>query len=224
MNTCMELNLNKNWIKALQPEFEKKYFTELITRVDLEYQTKKIFPLQTDIFNAFNFCQLPNIKVVILGQDPYHENGQAHGLAFSVPENISIPPSLKNIFKEIKSDIGTDIPTSGNLEKWSTQGVLLLNSTLTVEEGSANSHAKFDWQSFTDAVIKLISKEQKHVVFLLWGAFAQSKRPLIDETRHFILTAPHPSPLSAHRGFFGCKHFSQTNNYLTKNKQTPIIW
>jgi uracil-DNA glycosylase len=176
------------------------------------------------VFNAFAQCPFDTVKVVILGQDPYHGKGQAHGLAFSVPDHVPIPPSLQNIYKEIKNDIGTDVPQTGNLERWAKQGVLLLNATLTVEQGNPGSHQGRGWEVFTDAVIQKISKEKEHVVFLLWGKFAQSKSSLIDENKHLILKAAHPSPFSAHNGFFGCHHFSKTNSYLQSHGKGPIVW
>jgi uracil-DNA glycosylase len=183
-----------------------------------------VYPTEENIFAALNLCPLGKVKVVILGQDPYHGPDQAHGLAFSVPDDIAIPPSLQNIYKEIATDIGIPIPLSGNLTKWAEQGVLLLNSTLTVAAGKPLSHAKYGWEQFTDAVITLVSEKHDNVVFLLWGSFAVSKRPLIDEGKHLVLTAPHPSPLSAYRGFFGCRHFSQCNDYLLAHHKQPIRW
>jgi len=209
---------------ALATEFNKAYFLKLTKYVDNAYLEHAVFPPEKQIFSAFNHCPLPKVSVVILGQDPYHGPKQAHGLAFSVPEGIPVPPSLKNIYKEIESDIGCKTLTSGNLLPWAAQGVLLLNSTLTVTAGIASSHQSLGWETFTDAVIATISEKHEHVVFMLWGTYAQSKRQLIDETKHLILIAPHPSPLSAYRGFFGCKHFSQTNTYLQKQGKKAINW
>ena len=220
----MLATLESSWQKILVKEIEKQYFKHLEVFVEDSYKKSFIFPPMEEIFNAFNYCSFNQLHVVILGQDPYHNEGQAHGLAFSVPTNVSIPPSLRNIYKEIHSDIGVPFPPQGNLERLATQGVLLLNCTLTVEAGKAGSHQGKGWEQFTDAVIQKISQEKSHVVFLLWGAYAQSKQQLIDESKHLVLNAPHPSPLSAHRGFFGSKHFSQTNNYLQKHGQTPITW
>lgn len=216
--------LDPNWQKLLAAEFEKPYWHELETKVTQAYQNSVVFPPKENIFNAFNLCSLDKLKVVIIGQDPYHGQGQAHGLAFSVPDKVKIPPSLKNIYKEIESDIGTPISANGNLQPWAKQGVLLLNATLTVEESKAGAHQKFGWETFTDAVIENISKQKEHVVFLLWGAFAESKASLIDDTKHLVLKTTHPSPLSAYRGFLGCQHFSQTNQYLKKHSQPEIIW
>lgn len=220
----MTVQIEKTWDTALARELQKPYFRQLGTRVQKAYQNSTVYPAYIDIFAALSHCPLPTVKVVILGQDPYHGPGQAHGLAFSVPNGIDIPPSLRNIYKEIVSDIGVSTPDSGNLIRWADQGVLLLNTTLTVEAGKPASHSIWGWGTFTDRVIQTISQEREHVVFLLWGAHALSKRPLIDEQKHLVVTAPHPSPLSAYRGFFGCKHFSQTNNYLMTQRETPIIW
>ncbi len=212
------------WNQALLAEYAKPYFAELSTQVNTAYVIGSVYPPASELFAAFIHCPLPQVQVVILGQDPYHGERQAHGLAFSVPDGIAIPPSLRNIYKEIESDLGTLAPTSGNLTRWAEQGVLLLNSTLTVAAGSPASHSRWGWEEFTDVVIQTVSHKRSHVVFLLWGAFAISKRALIDEQKHMVLTAPHPSPLSAHRGFFGCRHFSQTNTYLAKQGHIPIIW
>lgn len=220
----MNVQIEPGWMVALQAEFAKGYFVELMNTVTKEYSEKTVFPLDKDIFTAFNACPYHSLKVVILGQDPYHGDRQAQGLAFSVPEDVAIPPSLKNIFKEIQSDVNGAMPHSGNLMHWSQQGVLLLNSTLTVEKGVPGSHQGLGWERFTDAVIKKISEDTQHIVFLLWGNFAISKRSLIDENKHLVLTAPHPSPLSAYRGFFSCKHFNQTNKYLKENNLPEIIW
>ena len=220
----MNTDLGTTWDKYLRQEIEKEYFKDLIRALDVSYTKTTVFPSEDNIFNAFKLCSLEDTKVVILGQDPYHGAGQAHGLSFSVPDGIKIPPSLKNIYKEIADDLSKDIPKSGNLEKWARQGVMLLNSTLTVEEGQAGFHQGWGWETFTDKVIEVISNEKENVVFLLWGKFAQDKASLIDETKHLVLRAPHPSPLSAHRGFLGCKHFSQTNSYLRDNNQDQVEW
>jgi len=220
----MKLILPPDWRPYLQAEVSQSYFKDLSRALTLAYKNRLVYPSQENIFNAFTLTSLQNIKVVILGQDPYHGEGQAHGLSFSVPDGVKIPPSLRNIYKELAADTGVDIPDSGNLEHWATQGVFLLNSTLTVEDGQAGFHQGWGWETFTDEVIRMISKEQPHVVFLLWGKFAQDKENLIDDEKHLILKASHPSPLSAHRGFFGCKHFSQANEYLTQNNIEPILW
>jgi uracil-DNA glycosylase len=220
----MNVAIEPSWKAALAPEFAKDYFITLREAVRQAYLTDTVYPPPKLLFHAFEQCPLPAVRVVILGQDPYHGPGQAHGLSFSVPKGVRIPPSLQNIYKEIAADVGTNAPADGNLERWAQQGVLLLNSTLTVRAGNAASHQKLGWEHFTDAVISTVSEQRSHVVFLLWGSFAGSKRVLIDETKHLVLTAPHPSPLSAHRGFFGCRHFSQTNQYLCDTGQTPIVW
>lgn len=220
----MTVNLESSWKLALTAEFEKPYWVHLTHQVKEAYLHKTIYPHPKNVFAALSLCPLSNVRVVILGQDPYHGPGQAHGLAFSVADGVAIPPSLRNIYKEIVSDIGIIPPSSGDLTRWATQGVLLLNATLTVQAGIAGSHQGWGWEQFTDAVIESISHEREHVVFLLWGAYAQSKRPLIDEAKHLVLNAPHPSPLSAHRGFLGCKHFSQTNAYLIAHDTNPITW
>ena len=220
----MEIELPPDWKDILQAEVNKPYFYTLLENITTAYQNSTIYPTEQNIFNAFKHCPYVKVKVVILGQDPYHGKGQAHGLAFSVPEGVPAPPSLHNIYKEILNDISVTPALSGNLTRWTTQGVLLLNATLTVEAGIAGSHQSLGWEQFTDAVIKTISDEKINVVFLLWGAYAQSKQTLIDEAKHLVLTTSHPSPLSAYRGFFGCKHFSQTNTYLIKHGLLPIIW
>ena len=220
------MNIHPSWQNALSKELEKPYFLQLMEYVDDEYEKNICFPPKELIFNAFNLCSFDDLKVVIIGQDPYHGTGEANGLCFSVNDNVKIPPSLRNIFAEINSDLERImLPTSGNLEHWAKQGVLLLNATLTVRKDEANSHKHLDWQKFTDAVIQTISNEKEHVVFLLWGSFAQKKIKFIDENKHFVLQSGHPSPLSANRGFwFGNKHFSKSNDYLIKNKKTPITW
>ncbi len=220
----MHNQIEPSWKKALTSEFTKSYFVNLTAAIDKAYRTEKVYPAAENIFQAFAFCPLDQVKVVILGQDPYHGADQAQGLSFSVPDNVKMPPSLRNIYKEIKSDCGSEMPESGDLEHWAKQGVLLLNSTLTVEAGNPASHQGLGWESFTDEVIKIISTQKEHVVFLLWGKFAEAKSELIDETKHLILTTSHPSPFSAHRGFLGSKHFTQTNNYLKKNNLTIIKW
>jgi uracil-DNA glycosylase len=220
----MKVNIEPSWEIALKKVFEQDYFKELASFVKNEYSNSKIFPLGKDIFNAFWHCPIDKVKVVILGQDPYHGPDQAHGLSFSVKAGIPFPPSLLNIFKEIKADLGKDMPPNGDLTRWADQGVFLLNATLTVRATLAGSHQNKGWEQFTDEVIREISDSQTHVVFMLWGAYAQKKAVLIDESKHLILKAPHPSPLSAHRGFLGCKHFSQANAYLISNNVGPIVW
>lgn len=220
----MKLNVDPSWNKLLKVETQKDYFKDLMRSVDTAYKNRKVFPPKDRVFAALRYCPLDKIKVVILGQDPYHGDGQAHGLSFSVPDGEKIPPSLRNIYKEIQNDIGKEIPTSGNLEHWAEQGVFLLNATLTVEEGQAGFHQGWGWETFTDNVIKIISDQKENVVFLLWGKFAQNKSNLIDESKHLILKTTHPSPLSAHRGFLGCRHFSKTNKYLKENSIQEIVW
>lgn len=220
----MEIKLNNNWDSILKDEFEKEYFKKLVNFLDLEYQSNVIYPDQENIFNALKYTDYKDVKVVIIGQDPYHEFGQAHGLAFSVLDNVKIPPSLKNIFKEIESDLAIPIPTTGNLTKWATQGVLLLNSVLTVRERKANSHKNKGWEIFTSSIIKLLNDKDNTIVFLLWGNDAKAKKELITNPNHVVLTAVHPSPLSAYNGFFGCKHFSKVNQILTKTNQKEIDW
>ena len=220
----MDVKIESSWKEKLQPEFEKDYFKNLVDFVKNEYQTKKIYPPGKFIFNAFDQCPFDQVKVVILGQDPYHEPGQAHGLCFSVNDGIPFPPSLINIFKEIETDLGIAIPQTGNLLRWAQQGVLLLNATLTVRAHSAGSHQNKGWETFTDAVIHRIAEEKEHIVFILWGSYAQRKGDFINQSKHLVLKSPHPSPLSAHRGFFGNKHFSKANNYLIQTGQTPINW
>ena len=218
----MNVKIAESWKKQLADEFEKAYFEKLITFVKDEYATQTVYPPGNKIFNAFEKCSFEDTKVVILGQDPYHGAGQANGLAFSVADGIKVPPSLVNIFKEVKSDIGTDIPVSGNLERWAEQGVLLLNATLTVRATVAGSHQKKGWEQFTDGVIKKISEEKNNVVFMLWGAYAQKKGAVIDTKKHFILNAPHPSPLA--QGFLGTKHFSKANEYLKEKGLKEIVF
>ncbi len=220
----MNISVEPSWKKVLAGELEKPYFVELAHKVKAAYLAGDVFPHPTHVFSALELCPFERVRVVILGQDPYHGPGQAHGLSFSVPDGTKIPPSLKNIYKEIASDLGKDIPLSGNLEHWATQGVLLLNATLTVENGKPGSHQGWGWEQFTDSIIKAVSDKNEHVVFLLWGNYARAKKSLIDTSKHLILEAPHPSPFSAYTGFFDCKHFSKTNEYLTANKLTPIDW
>ena len=219
-----KVQIEKSWQERLQAEFDKPYFEELIRFVKTEYAQGPCYPPGTLIFNAFNLCPLPKVKVVLIGQDPYHEPGQAHGLCFSVNDGVTFPPSLRNIFQEIQTDLGKPIPASGNLTRWAEQGVLLLNATLTVRAHAAASHQKRGWEEFTDAVIRLVSAEREHVVFILWGSYAQSKAVLIDGTKHCILRSAHPSPLSAYRGFFGNHHFSICNQYLQQYNIEPINW
>jgi len=221
----MNVKIDDTWKKALKSEFNKPYFLEIVNFLRTEKMQKKtIFPPGSLIFNAFNTTPIDKVKVVIIGQDPYHGAGQAHGLCFSVQNGINPPPSLMNIFKELQEDIGINIPDHGNLTHWAEQGVLLLNASLTVRANEPMSHAKIGWAQFTDAAIKKVSDEKKNVVFLLWGKFAQEKQSLIDETKHFVLKAAHPSPLSAYNGFLGCRHFSKTNEFLTRNGIDPIDW
>ncbi len=216
--------IEESWKTVLKEEFNKSYFYALKEFLVEEKKQYTVYPEGPNIFNAFSYTPFNKVKVVIIGQDPYHGPGQAHGLSFSVPEGIPKPPSLQNIFKELQSDVGKEIPTSGNLESWARQGVLLLNATLTVRANQPASHQKHGWETFTDTVIKTLSKEKSGLVFLLWGRFAQDKEQLIDTTRHFVLKAAHPSPLSAYHGFLGCKHFSQTNDILRAQGETPIEW
>ena len=220
----MQVKIEKSWQEVLQPEFDKPYFENLVGFVKQEYASRTIFPPAGQIFSAFNTCPFIDVKVVILGQDPYHGPGQAHGLCFSVNDGIPFPPSLQNIFKEITSDLGIPAPKTGNLTRWAEQGVLLLNATLTVRASQAGSHQGKGWEEFTDSVIKIISEKSENVVFILWGSYAIKKKALINASKHCILTAPHPSPLSSYRGFFGCKHFSKTNEYLQSVGKTPIEW
>ncbi len=221
----MDVKIEQSWKEQLKAEFGKTYFMQIVTHVKTEQATGKvIFPTGSKIFNAFEATPFDKVKVVILGQDPYHGKGQAMGLSFSVPKGVTIPPSLINIYKELRKDIGMPIPTSGDLTHWSKQGVLLLNAVLTVRENEPASHSKIGWMEFTDAVIKKISEEKTGVVFLLWGKFAQEKQALIDQTKHFVLKAAHPSPFSADKGFFGSKHFSTTNEILKKQGLDPIDW
>lgn len=222
----MDVKINDSWKQVLKEEFEKPYFDQIVNFLKTERAAgKTTFPSGPNIFNAFNKTPFDKVKVVILGQDPYHGIGQAHGLSFSVLPGVKIPPSLQNIFKEIKADIGVEnSPNFGDLTHWAEQGILLLNAALTVRNGEPMSHAKIGWAQFTDAVIKTISDKKENVIFLLWGKFAQDKQVLINTDSHYILKAAHPSPLSAHNGFFGCKHFSKTNEILVKQGENPIDW
>jgi uracil-DNA glycosylase len=221
----MEVKIDESWKKVLKDEFSKDYFGEIVGFLRMEKAAgKTIYPPGSLIFNAFNLTPFDKVKVVLLGQDPYHGQGQAHGLCFSVQDGIKPPPSLVNIYKEIHKDIGLPIPNHGNLTKWAQQGVMMLNASLTVRKGEPMSHARIGWADFTNAVIRKISDQKQGVVFLLWGKFAQEKQVLIDETKHRILKAAHPSPYSADAGFFGCRHFSQTNEYLMKEGLDPIDW
>ena len=217
------IKITKNWYELLKEEFAKDYFISLQNFLKQEYSTRIIFPKEENIFNALNYLPFEKIKVVIIGQDPYHEEGQAQGLSFSVPDNFPFPPSLVNIFKEIESDLNIKCKNSGNLIRWAKQGVLLLNTVLTVRQGQANSHKDKGWEKLTSKIIQMVGKKKEPVVFLLWGSFAQSFEPYI-EKQHLVLKAPHPSPLSAYRGFFGCKHFSKCNDFLIKNGEEPINW
>jgi uracil-DNA glycosylase len=220
----MQVRIEKSWGEQLKEEFDKPYFQRLTEFVRKEYSSTTVYPPAKLIFNAFDSCPFNEVKVVIVVQDPYHAPGQAHGLSFSVNDGIKIPPSLINIYKEIRDDLGIEIPYSGNLERWAKQGVLLLNATLTVRAHQAGSHQNRGWEVFTDAVINKLSRESDHLVFMLWGSYAQRKGASIDANRHLILTSPHPSPLSAHRGFFGNRHFSTANKYLIANGKNPINW
>lgn len=216
--------LSGEWLEALRGEFQKPYYRALFQKVGEEYQKRKIFPPSDDIFNAFHFTPLSQVKVVILGQDPYHNDGQAHGLCFSVKKDVEIPPSLVNIYQELHDDLGCYIPNNGYLEKWARQGVMMLNTVLTVRAHQANSHRGIGWEEFTDAAIRVIAGQDRPIVFILWGRPAQTKKSMIHNPKHLILEAPHPSPLSAYRGFFGSRPFSQTNDFLTANGLSPIDW
>ena len=220
----MDVKIEESWKQELSDEWSKDYFVRLTNFVRNEYATKQIFPPGRQIFAAFNATPFNEVKVVILGQDPYHDVGQANGLCFSVNDGIQFPPSLRNIFQEIHNDVGSPIPQSGDLTRWAKQGVLLLNATLTVEAHKAASHQRQGWEQFTDEVISHLSQHRRNVVFILWGSYASSKRTLINPDKHLILTSVHPSPLSAYRGFFGNKHFSKANNYLIEHGKIPITW
>lgn len=220
----MDVRIAEDWKEILFEEFSKPYFEELVSFVKQEYASGEIFPAGRNIFRAFDKCPFDKLKVVIIGQDPYHGEGQANGLCFSVNEGTPFPPSLKNIFKEVYDDVGTPIPVSGNLDRWAEQGVLLLNSVLTVRAHNAASHAGRGWERFTDAVVKAIAERKQGVVYMLWGSYAQRKGSIADSRQNLILHAVHPSPLSAYRGFFGCKHFSQANRYLVSIGKEPVVW
>jgi len=220
----MDIKIDPSWKQVLQPEFDKEYFANVTSFVKNEYKTRTIFPPGSLIFNAFNTCPFDKVKVVIIGQDPYHGPGQAHGLCFSVNDGVEFPPSLINIFKEIERDLGIPIPASGNLTRWAEQGVLLLNATLTVMSHQAGSHQGKGWEIFTDEVIRILAEKKENLVFMLWGNYAQQKGAFINSTRHLVLKSVHPSPLSAYRGFIGCGHFSAANKYLTEKGLTEINW
>lgn len=220
----MDVQIEESWKQILSAEFEKDYFRQLTDFVRNEYRSTTVYPPGKLIFNAFNLCPFEQVKVVIIGQDPYHGPGQAHGLCFSVNDNVPFPPSLRNIFKEIQDDLGKPILESGNLTRWAKQGVLLLNATLTVRAHQAGSHQRRGWEEFTDAAIRALAEQREHLVFILWGAYAQKKGAFIDRSRHLVLTSVHPSPLSAHNGFFGNRHFSRANEYLQQHGQTTIEW
>ncbi len=218
------VNIGNKWDEILKGEFESDYYKAIREFLKSEYSHHKIYPDMNDIFNSLKYADYDKIKVVIIGQDPYHEEGQAHGLSFSVKPGIAIPPSLQNIYKELNDDLGCYIPNNGYLESWAKQGVLLLNNVLTVRAHQANSHKTCGWEVFTDSIIKALNKREEPIVFLFWGACAKQKESYITNKNHYILKAPHPSPLSAYRGFFGCKHFSRTNEILIQNKMEPINW
>ena len=219
-----EPRIEKEWLEVLRSEFDKPYFTELKAFLTEEKKQYRVYPPGSRIFAAFDYTPFSKVKVVILGQDPYHGDGQAHGLCFSVPDGIALPPSLVNIYKELSTDLGITVPKSGNLENWAKQGVLLLNATLTVRANQAGSHQRHGWENFTDEVIRQLSARHTGLVFILWGSYAQAKESLIDTSRHFILKAVHPSPLSVYRGFFGCRHFSKTNELLLRAGKAPVDW
>lgn len=218
------MKITNNWYEILKTEFEKPYFQSLKAFLEDEYKNQTIYPNPNNIFNALNYCKYQDVKVVIVGQDPYHEPNQAIGLSFAVPEGEKLPPSLKNIFKEIQSDLNIECQQSGDLRRWAVQGVLLLNSVLTVRKGMANSHKNKGWENLTQSIITKLNDKQTPVVFVLWGNNAKALLPLIDQNKHFVLMSAHPSPLSAHNGFFGCKHFSKINSILQQNNLTPIDW
>jgi len=220
----MDVKIEESWKRKLSEEFEKDYFIRLAEFVKMEYRTRTIYPPGSLIFNAFNLCPFDKVKAVIIGQDPYHGPGQAHGLCFSVRDGVPFPPSLVNIFKEIENDLGIPVPKSGNLERWARQGVLLLNAILTVRANQPGSHQGKGWEQFTDAVIRILNDEKNHLIFFLWGAYAQNKGTVIDKTRHLVLESVHPSPLSAAKGFFGNKHFSRCNEYLINHGIEPVKW
>ena len=216
--------IQNDWLEPLAPEFKKPYYAKLYKTIREEYSTKQIFPPADEIFTAFEMTPLSDVKVVIIGQDPYHGDGQAHGLCFSVKPDVETPPSLVNMYKELNSDLGCYIPNNGYLTKWAKQGVLMLNTVLTVRAHQANSHRGIGWEEFTDAAIRILNEQDRPIVYLLWGKPAQMKKSMLNNPKHLILEAPHPSPLSAYRGFFGCQHFSKTNTFLIENGLTPIDW
>ncbi len=216
--------ISNDWLGPLSPEFKKPYYAKLYRTIREEYTTRQIFPDSEDIFNAFSLTPLSEVKVVILGQDPYHNVGQAHGLCFSVKPEVEIPPSLVNIYQELSSDLGCYVPDNGYLVKWAKQGVLLLNTVLTVRAHEANSHRGIGWEEFTDAAIRILNEQDRPIVFMLWGRPAQMKRTMLNNPKHLVLEAPHPSPLSAYRGFFGCRHFSRANAFLEDHGRLPIDW
>ncbi len=220
----MNVRMEESWKAQLQNEFEQDYFCNLVNFVRSEYATATVYPAGSQIFRAFDLSPFDSTKVVILGQDPYHEPHQAHGLCFSVDKGVQFPPSLQNIYKEIRDDIGTVVSSQGDLSDWARQGVLLLNATLTVRAHQAGSHQNRGWEQFTDAVIHRLAEQREHIVFILWGAYAQRKGAFIDKNKHLVLQSPHPSPLSAHRGFFGNRHFSTANRYLQEHGMAPIVW
>jgi len=220
----MQIRLEQSWKERLAGEFKQPYFSDLRDFVRQAYEKHTVYPPPARIFHALDVCPFERVKVVILGQDPYHGRGQANGMSFSVNEGVNLPPSLQNIFKEIESDLGIKVTRDGDLDRWAKQGVLLLNATLTVEAGKPGSHQRHGWEQFTDAIVKKLSDEREHLVFLLWGAYAQHKGAIIDRKKHLVLTAAHPSPYSAANGFFGCRHFSQANTYLETHGQSPIDW
>ena len=216
--------IDSQWQEALKEEFQKDYYHELMAKVSEAYENNQVFPPANEVFNALNLTPLSQVKAVIIGQDPYHDVGQAHGLCFSVKPGVKVPPSLVNIYKELHDDLGCSIPEDGYLVKWATQGVLMLNTVLTVNAHEPNSHKGYGWEKFTDAIISKVNEEDRPIVFLLWGASAQKKKKLLNNPKHLILEAPHPSPLSVYRGFWGCKHFSKTNDFLVNNGIEPIDW
>ncbi len=216
--------IDNDWLEPLQAEFRKPYYKQLYTKIKEEYSTRQVFPAPDDIFNAFSLTPLSKVKILILGQDPYHDVGQAHGLCFSVKPDVAIPPSLDNIYKELHDDIGCYIPDNGYLDKWAKQGVMLLNTVLTVRAHQANSHHGLGWEAFTDAAIKILNEQDRPIVYMLWGRPAQTKINMLNNPKHLILKAPHPSPLSAYRGFMGCRHFSQANTFLKENGLEEIDW
>ena len=220
----MDVRIEESWKQRLAPEFERDYFIKLTEFVRSEYSRTTIYPPARQIFNAFDHCPFNDVKVVIIGQDPYHGPGQAHGLCFSVAEGVPNPPSLQNIFKEIMSDLGKPLPPNGDLTRWARQGVLLLNATPTVQAHQAGSHQRRGWETFTDAAIRCLAEEREHLVFILWGAYAQKKGAFIDRNKHLVLASPHPSPLSAYQGFFGNHHFTRANEYLVQHGKKPIVW